>query len=448
MQITATINAGGLAAAPATGGAEGGRSRMDEGANAFADLLSEHETSAHPEKEPAIDHNETEVLPLQTPRVTPAPILLMGEHAAVGSIMTAPVANEPKVSAPFSSFEGREKPRNTSVMPLPTSGARIVSGTLIVNGVATVDEIRPTQTDDSTAEIAAHPQERSSNTSAITGTIERIFSQSSMPLQAAPVPPRPSATPGEPKVDSAETGETRLAARDLAIRTAQVSRQIEGRLELPATRLVIHAKGEALGDNMTEAGVKRASDGMTATVPVSEAMPLPRGDGDLISVFQPADLPKSTAVQLTDVPRHEHWPGSRNIVRQLEVGLAQTESGGTEIHLNPAELGRVRLSLVGTETSITLQIIAERPETVDLMRRHLDTLAAEFRALGYQSVNFEFGQSPERNRGDGGNYQDRSGSAPEAQAEPDESGRARYTRIDSDSGLTSTAQTTQLDLRM
>jgi len=42
------------------------------------------------------------------------------------------------------------------------------------------------------------------------------------------------------------------------------------------------------------------------------------------------------------------------------------------------------------DTGISVLITAERPETLDLMRRHIDQLAEEFRSLGYEDIGFEF----------------------------------------------------------
>lgn len=72
--------------------------------------------------------------------------------------------------------------------------------------------------------------------------------------------------------------------------------------------------------------------------------------------------------------------------RQIAVAVATLPDGGTEIRLDPAELGNVRLSLQATDSAITLMVHADRPETADLIRRNLESLAQDLRALGYQEV--------------------------------------------------------------
>ncbi|MFT5741947.1 MAG: flagellar hook-length control protein FliK [Paracoccaceae bacterium] len=81
---------------------------------------------------------------------------------------------------------------------------------------------------------------------------------------------------------------------------------------------------------------------------------------------------------------------ARSASHQIAVAVTQQSDGQTEIRLNPEELGRVRLALSPLENGIVLTIAAERPETADLMRRHLDGLAQEFKALGYDNVTFAF----------------------------------------------------------
>lgn len=85
-------------------------------------------------------------------------------------------------------------------------------------------------------------------------------------------------------------------------------------------------------------------------------------------------------------------PGlARHVAQQLAVTITQTAGQPTEIALNPEELGRVRMSMSLTDGALMLHINAERPETADLLRRHIDTLAQEFRSLGYNDISFDFG---------------------------------------------------------
>ncbi len=89
----------------------------------------------------------------------------------------------------------------------------------------------------------------------------------------------------------------------------------------------------------------------------------------------------------------------RHAAAQAVEILAKEPGKTVEIALNPEELGRVRLSLSTSESGMTVSIVSERPETLDLMRRHIDQLSQEFQRLGYQQASFEF--SGEASNGDG-----------------------------------------------
>ena len=87
----------------------------------------------------------------------------------------------------------------------------------------------------------------------------------------------------------------------------------------------------------------------------------------------------------------------QHIAEQIVVSVANDDSGTTEIALDPEELGRVRLHMTVTDQTVQIVIAAERPETSDLMRRHLDVLQQEFRSLGFQSVDLGFADEGGRN---------------------------------------------------
>ena len=70
----------------------------------------------------------------------------------------------------------------------------------------------------------------------------------------------------------------------------------------------------------------------------------------------------------------------------------------TEITLRPEELGRVQMRMRGQEGQILLQVVTERPETHDLMRRHIDVVERAFRDLGYSEIAFEFSTSGQSKR--------------------------------------------------
>ena len=64
---------------------------------------------------------------------------------------------------------------------------------------------------------------------------------------------------------------------------------------------------------------------------------------------------------------------------------------GVELTLAPEELGRIRLTLQGSDGRMTVTVHADRAETLDLLRRNIDMLAQDFRDLGYAHTSFAFG---------------------------------------------------------
>lgn len=80
----------------------------------------------------------------------------------------------------------------------------------------------------------------------------------------------------------------------------------------------------------------------------------------------PSVLPSAPAVQIL----------------QALVDPGRDRDAPLDLALDPPELGRLRLSFSDINGALTLVIAAERPETADLMRRHLGLLAQEFARAG------------------------------------------------------------------
>ncbi|NOX72650.1 MAG: hypothetical protein GXP03_03155 [Alphaproteobacteria bacterium] len=104
--------------------------------------------------------------------------------------------------------------------------------------------------------------------------------------------------------------------------------------------------------------------------------PLAKSDGSpsLNALQSPLGAPKNIAIQIAQAALSD---GGRSV----------------EIALDPVELGKVRLTLHTSETGINVQFLADRPETMDLMRRNAHLLEAEFENLGYQNIGFDFSQN-------------------------------------------------------
>lgn len=78
------------------------------------------------------------------------------------------------------------------------------------------------------------------------------------------------------------------------------------------------------------------------------------------------------------------------ISRQVVDAVIRTRDELVEITLSPEELGRVRMVLGGHDRAPLLTIWAERPETLDQMRRHAQDLAEEFSSSGMDGTQLDF----------------------------------------------------------
>jgi hypothetical protein len=54
------------------------------------------------------------------------------------------------------------------------------------------------------------------------------------------------------------------------------------------------------------------------------------------------------------------------------------------------------MNISTADAGITVNVIAERPETLDLMRRNIEQLVREFEAMGYNDINFAFAEGETR----------------------------------------------------
>lgn len=90
---------------------------------------------------------------------------------------------------------------------------------------------------------------------------------------------------------------------------------------------------------------------------------------------------------------------ARGVAEQLSGAIRAASDGTVELQLSPEELGRVRLTLHMAEGAVTLNVAADRPETLDLIRKNVDLLARDLREQGFGSLNLSFGQDAPRGGG-------------------------------------------------
>jgi len=82
---------------------------------------------------------------------------------------------------------------------------------------------------------------------------------------------------------------------------------------------------------------------------------------------------------------------ARDVARQIGAQVFNLGKGRFELSLAPAELGKVDMSLQDRENRLTLIVHAERPETMDLIRRHIGQLEQELRQMGLGNLSLQLG---------------------------------------------------------
>ncbi|MEM9795882.1 MAG: flagellar hook-length control protein FliK [Pseudomonadota bacterium] len=106
------------------------------------------------------------------------------------------------------------------------------------------------------------------------------------------------------------------------------------------------------------------------------------------------DNPARTPVPLADL-RAEAAKEIRALVERMSAEQGAEKRSGqarqTEIELSPADLGRVKITLQTGERGLSLQIAVERPETLDVVRRHIENLHRDLLSDGLSLDNFDLG---------------------------------------------------------
>lgn len=90
-----------------------------------------------------------------------------------------------------------------------------------------------------------------------------------------------------------------------------------------------------------------------------------------------------------------HAPQDTERVAEPVMIVARSSEGGAdqiEIRLDPEELGQLRIALTRDGDTLRVLVQVERGETLDLMRRHADTLARELHQAGFSGAEMSFGQ--------------------------------------------------------
>ncbi|MEM8632027.1 MAG: flagellar hook-length control protein FliK [Pseudomonadota bacterium] len=136
---------------------------------------------------------------------------------------------------------------------------------------------------------------------------------------------------------------------------------------------------------------------------VSESVVPPqvtRPDGGLDSVAGPVPtMPEATRRTETSLRPAPPSGLEMSVMRQIVTGAQGRAEQVFELALEPAELGKVRIALSPSDAGVTVSIVAERPETLELLRRHADLMSQDLRAIGFSDVDLDFGATKNNSPG-------------------------------------------------
>ncbi|MDM7458461.1 MAG: flagellar hook-length control protein FliK [Paracoccus sp. (in: a-proteobacteria)] len=195
--------------------------------------------------------------------------------------------------------------------------------------------------------------------------------------------------------DMQEKGRTNRASAALAAAEAEPSERFLGRGELSA-------EGEGQGSAMP-VNLHRDDPAAAAAVRVSRENPQAPSETSLRPPIlksarlggltkdavrlDPADAlaGPSQAIESSGTPVEGKTAAVRMMMalvsKQVSEAVLISRPGTTELQLAPVELGRLRITVTGTD-HLQIAIWAERPETGELLRRHVDLLQAELLQAG------------------------------------------------------------------
>ncbi len=101
------------------------------------------------------------------------------------------------------------------------------------------------------------------------------------------------------------------------------------------------------------------------------------------------------ALEIAPAPRitaPQPAPVANQIAAQLPQLLTKADTQTLELRLDPPELGRVTIHIKAQDQQIIAQVVADRPDTVDLMRRHADMLTSTLARAGFAQADLSFQQ--------------------------------------------------------
>jgi flagellar hook-length control protein FliK len=130
--------------------------------------------------------------------------------------------------------------------------------------------------------------------------------------------------------------------------------------------------------------------------PAGAPMPGPDGLDRLAQTEHPPALSLVAGQMTTQAPTPAAGPATTSLATltamQIASALSAPQSAqGTDLVLSPPELGRVTIRFEAERAGGALILLIDRPETLDLMRRNLDTLDQALRQAGHEGCSVALG---------------------------------------------------------
>lgn len=191
------------------------------------------------------------------------------------------------------------------------------------------------------------------------------------------------------QVENAEAGDSRKARYRIRNGDAQAAAEVA---KASTAAAGVQTNAATAVNATTNSAIAMMQALQADTMKLSQAPGL-LGDSSGIGLSMTADLPGLPQLLTEAVfqPGITHRPETpRMIASQMAEAFVAKGDRNVDVSLNPEELGKVKMRVATSENGITMIIQTERPETGDLMRRHINELAEEFRRMGFQDISFEF----------------------------------------------------------
>jgi len=166
------------------------------------------------------------------------------------------------------------------------------------------------------------------------------------------------------------------------------------------TEGIVHIERVARSSDKAGAAARRpnAEFGAVEQALHSDENPEPLRIGSERILTEPR-APEPAQPRLTTAPTAE-------VTFHLETRTRTEKGEVVEIRLDPPELGRLRVVFHHDATAPHAQVIAERSDIAELVRRHAPQLEQSFRDAGFRDVAFSFHHGERRGDGQGRTAED------------------------------------------